>query len=120
MSKGILLPKSSILESARSSGVGSKLELAGNVIVGRTTGSAKGGVAIQLDSNVFLTFDLEGLTDSKMDSLCFPKDWDFDGVRYWTSPPTWKAAEAQLEEPSVQSLDAVLKEMESMRLSPGK
>lgn len=82
MSKGISLSKTSILGSVKWGGVRSKLESAGNVIVGRTTRSAKGGRVMSLYSDVvFLNFDLEVLTDSKMDSLCFPKAWDFDGVR---------------------------------------
>ena len=69
-----------------------------------------GGVIISQDnySAVFLALDLEGLTSSHMDSLCFPNVSDFDAVRYLTSP-VWKANEAQFEELSVQSLDAVLR-----------
>ena len=73
-----------------------------------------GGVIISQDNSsaVFLALDLEGLTGSHMDSLCFPNVCDFDGVRYLTSP-VWKADEAQLEELSVQSLDAVLRKGKS-------
>ena len=92
MSRGTLLSKASIPTSEIMGGVRSKLimELIGKVIIGWR--SAMGGVIISLAKSgaVFLALDLEGLTGSHMDSLCFPNVCDFDGVRYLTSP-VWKA-----------------------------